>query len=713
MAAFTWESDMSGKWRIWNGERLPGEWLGIDTETENIVTGQVPPLVVLSACGSDHLPVVCGRHNAVDFLRLHADRSWIMHNAPFDFEVITKFITETTGTDVTQWMCARVDQNKIWATDIAYRLLELATVGSVPYRWALSVVAQQELGIEMYKGDDVRMNWDASIPLHEWSDDRLKYAADDALITLLLWEKLYPRLEKYHNHLSHKIQLGKHLALSDIERRGMGFDQGARETFLTAIDAEISDHVATLASYGYTKGIKGNQKVLQAQLVAFEDALGLTGDMKLPRTTKGISSSAKEISEKLEEMGLEDARGFPFIHAYSSFQQLSKFGSFVEKHETDRVHPRFDWLMRTGRTSCRNPNLQNLPRKPGVRECFVPSKGKWLITCDYSTVELATLAQSCYTRFGFSAMRDAINAGQDLHNAFAAEFYAIEMAAVDGDQRQFAKAPNFGFPGGLGPRTFTTWAKQTYGVNQTLEEASHTREVWQNKWPEMVLHLADGDCGYNFIEGPFDKPEINKAVALRVIGGAVTSKAGKPYKQAWLNWVYHEVMPALGVKEIGWKSMKTALSETAQLSTGLVRAKASYCARRNFEFQGLAAAGASIALWEAYKAGLQVVNFVHDELIVEVDPHEAAAVGQYLSDLMIAAMRMVCPDVLINTEWAAMTRWYKGAAPMWLDGQLLACDGPSAFVRCPTCGKPTTRWVAADGGSRLHTCKKCKVSLKV
>ena len=83
-------------------------------------------------------------------------------------------------------------------------------------------------------------------------------------------------------------------------------------------------------------------------------------------------------------------------------------------------------LLASGRTSSVKPNLQNPPRKGGVRECFIPRPGYFYAFCDYSFIELCTLAQSCLEYFGWSHMADAINAGLDPHLDMAASMLGID-----------------------------------------------------------------------------------------------------------------------------------------------------------------------------------------------------------------------------------------------------------------------------------------------
>ena len=87
---------------------------------------------------------------------------------------------------------------------------------------------------------------------------------------------------------------------------------------------------------------------------------------------------------------------------------------------------RFDNIKRTGRTGCVSPNLQNYPSRDKIyplKNIFTARNGRVLCATDFSFIELCGFAQSCYTRFGFSVMRDIINAGVDPHRWFAAVMY--------------------------------------------------------------------------------------------------------------------------------------------------------------------------------------------------------------------------------------------------------------------------------------------------
>ena len=96
--------------------------------------------------------------------------------------------------------------------------------------------------------------------------------------------------------------------------------------------------------------------------------------------------------------------------------------------------------------------------------------------------------------------------------------------------------------------------------------------------------------------------------------------------------------------------------------TGRLRANASYCARHNTIFQGLAADGAKLGVWCLWRAGFRIVNFIHDEVLVEVPAgSNLAHQAEIVRYLMVKGMREVVPDILVDVEYAVSERWFKNA----------------------------------------------------
>ena len=96
--------------------------------------------------------------------------------------------------------------------------------------------------------------------------------------------------------------------------------------------------------------------------------------------------------------------------------------------------------------------------------------------------------------------------------------------------------------------------------------------------------------------------------------------------------------------------------------TGRLRAKAPYCARHNTIFQGLAADGAKLALWKLWRAGYRIVNFIHDEFLIEVPKtSDLTEQAQTIRRMMVEGMAEVVPDLTVKVSYCATDRWHKSA----------------------------------------------------
>lgn len=307
-------------------------------------------------------------------------------------------------------------------------------------------------------------------------------------------------------------------------------------------------------------------------------------------------------------------------------------------------------------------NIQNLPtgrRVAGTRECFVPRKGQMFSSVDYNTLELRSLAQVCYWLFGKSRMLEVLNTGRDLHLAMAAdmlhisyedaehayksrpvseaayghlrtailETFKVDIAhgeayrdrvmwskkALDRN-RDCAKVANFGLPGGLGADSLVFFARSTYNVTLTREQAVALITAWKISWPEMKLYFS-----------------------------YINSRVG------------HQ-------KE---------LAKVRQFWSGRIRGNMGYCDACNTLFQGLAADGAKLAmfriLYEMYCVpssplyGSRMVAFIHDEFLCEHPDEKADVAARRVAELAVEEMRKVLPDVTVTAEPALMKRWYKKA----------------------------------------------------
>ncbi len=199
------------------------------------------------------------------------------------------------------------------------------------------------------------------------------------------------------------------------------------------------------------------------------------------------------------------------------------------------VHTRFD-MVATGRASSSGPNIMNLRRLAGIREAFVARDGKVFAQADYPQLELHTLAQACFDLLGHSTLGDMINRGEDPHLAFAAEQLHITYAEAKKNKkrpdvdnaRQVGKVFNFGSPGGLGAEKLCLFARKTYGVTITIDEAKAYKRAWLATFPEMVEYFAHVS---RLTDNPKKEARVKQLRSNRIRGGCTYTAACNTYFQ--------------------------------------------------------------------------------------------------------------------------------------------------------------------------------------
>lgn len=302
--------------------------------------------------------------------------------------------------------------------------------------------------------------------------------------------------------------------------------------------------------------------------------------------------------------------------------------------------------------------------RAGARECFVPRPGKVFAQNDYPQLELYTLAQCCKTWVGESKLAEALNGGLDPHLQLAAiivgmSYEDAKIALKDSshprhnevkEARGAAKVANFGFPGGLGIKSFVSYAKKAYGVVVTEAQAKQLKEFWCAAWPEMPLYFARVDGQGNAENGK----------------GTVETLHTKRYRgQATYCARCNNGFQALGAdaaKRAAWLICKAQYVGDAFATAAQMRAAA--------DRAGLLVAGNSPLL------NSRTVAFIHDEFIIEVDDGPTAHDAAYeLARLMAAGANEYLPDVPIpmsKMEPLLMRRWSKKAEPVkGADGRLV------------------------------------------
>jgi DNA polymerase-1 len=668
--------------------------IALDTETYLISPGLLaPPLVCVSFAtstdgGTATLPGLLDRGEGLAYVEslltnaARRDYHFAIHNAAFDLAV---FCVERPS--LIPLVFKAYDEGRIHCTKVRDQML-LNARGEMKADeegqktgFTLADVVKRRFGVDISESKNDPNAWRLrygeldGVPLPEWPDDAKAYARDDAKWHLMVYmDQEKERGEAAVDPLHDEPGQGRAaFALHLMSMYGVLTDAAAVEALEVHLTATVEAAEEKLKLSGILKGkstkkrdtglievswSKDTAKIKSLVEEAFEAA-----NLPVPRTPP--SSTAPDGNVKMDEETLR-ATAHPdllvladsasdskllttYIPALKGLDSKGKQRGLVLPGTGYLIQPGYNCLVSSGRTSAYQPNVQNPPRKGGVRECFVPRPGYWYLSVDYAFIELCTWAQTCIDLLGFSKLAEAIQAGMDPHVDMGVEILRAEGhpamthkvgdydivnkarkagAAWAKDARQLAKAANFGFPGGLGAATFCAYAKATYDVVISEEKAKDLKRIWRGKWTEA-------DAYFNHVS-------------------ALQAEA--------FNQPFAVTLPR----------------------TGFVRGGCTFTSGCNTYFQGLAARGAKEAMWDITKAcyagdpssalhGCRPVLFLHDEFILEVpaDTQDAHDAAEELSALMIAGMAKFVPDVPVAVEPTLMKRWYKEAGPVYQNGRLV------------------------------------------
>jgi len=181
----------------------------------------------------------------------------------------------------------------------------------------------------------------------------------------------------------------------------------------------------------------------------------------------------------LSDIDLAPHYNHPLVKVISEYRKAAKsLSSFLYPipgmihKKTRRLHPHYAQIGAwSGRMSCWNPNIQQIPRSAKFRACFIAPPGRKLIIADYSQIELRVAAELTHD----PRMIEAYRNGDDLHRLTASLMLGKDMDAITSQERQVAKAVNFGLIFAMGAAGLKAYSEQSYGVEMTLEQAEQFR----------------------------------------------------------------------------------------------------------------------------------------------------------------------------------------------------------------------------------------------
>jgi len=271
-------------------------------------------------------------------------------------------------------------------------------------------------------------------------DEAVKYAAEDADITLRLWQKFKPLL-----HVNRVTTVYETMerplvpVLAQMERNGIKVDRDTLSRMSNAFAQKMAGLEAEIQEMAGRPFNVGSPKQLGE--ILFDE-------MGLPGGKKGKTGAYATGADILEDLATEHELPGRVLDWRQLAKLKSTYTDALQEHinpDTGRVHTSYSIAgANTGRLASTDPNLQNIPVRSEegrrIREAFIADEGKVIVSLDYSQIELRILAHVA----GIDALKQAFLDGIDIHAMTASEMFGVPLGEMTPDVRRQAKAINFG-----------------------------------------------------------------------------------------------------------------------------------------------------------------------------------------------------------------------------------------------------------------------------
>ena len=475
---------------------------------------------------------------------------------------------------------------------------QLVSAGDIEERHGLEAIAGRYLNEAVDKSERL------SNCEFELSEAQLQYAARDAAVLLPLREKLIDRIKSLDLIQCAQLEFECVMPVVDLELAGFYMDKTRWLEQLGIVEerrAEIANELQEMLGEG----------VAQASLFGPPRA-NINLDSQ-PQVTEAMNRLGIPLPDSTRNWKLQPlAAQYPVVAKLLEYRTMQKaltsYGqNMIEfiNPKTGRLHADFRQIgAPTGRFACTNPNIQQVPHSPEYRRCFMGyPAGRRLVIADYSQIELRILAEFS----GDQGFIDAFNSGADLHRVTAAQVFNVAQDQVTKEQRDFAKRLNFGVVYGIGAQRFSMMTglgvseaedvlRRYFATYRGLDR--YLRESANRAVNEKQARTGSGRLvKFNF--DPSDRQQVS-----------MTQRNGKN-------------APIQGTSaDILKRSLRLLNDELRETSA-------------------------------------TIVNIIHDEIVVEVDEHEAEEVAQTVARAMCAAGEEYLQTVPVKVESQVAREWTK------------------------------------------------------
>lgn len=506
----------------------------------------------------------------------------IAHNAKFD----AKFLKHNLGADL----------GGLFDSLLASQLI---SAGDIEERHGLETVASRYLNESVDKSERLS-NWN-----FELSEAQLEYAARDAAILLPLREKLIDRLKADSLVKCAQLEFECVMPVADIELAGFYMHKDRWLEQLAIVEkrrGELAEELQEVLAEESSQGsLFGGPQRADINLDSHQQLTQALERLRIPVPDSTRNWKLQPLAAKYPVIGT--------LLKYRTVQKaLTSYGqNMIEliNPTTGRLHADFRQIgAPTGRFSCTNPNIQQVPHAAEYRRCFSGyPKGRKLVIADYSQIELRILAEFSGDR-GFI---NAFNSGADLHRVTAAQVFNVALEQVSRDQRDFAKRLNFGVVYGIGAQRFSIM------TGLSVPEAENVLRKYFATYRGLDTYLREA---------------ANRAVNER----QARTASGR-----LVRFRYDE-------------------NDRQQISMTQRNGK-------NTPIQGTSADILKRALRllkdELSDTSARIVNIIHDEIVVEADGDQATEISHKVERAMCAAGEEYLSSVPVKVETEIADEWVK------------------------------------------------------
>ena len=400
--------------------------------------------------------------------------------------------TELNASEVIEWLkqLLEINQNKIIGQNLKYDIAVLRNheiyikeffadtmlmsyaANSTSSRHNLDALAEYYLNTSTIKYEDVvgkgakKYKNFSEVPIKEATN----YAAEDADITLQLFEKLSEIIDKSSINLLKTIDYPLLFVLLEMEQKGALIDTSHLNELSKDFGAKLLNLVRKI--HEASGSVFNIDSPKQLSEILFEK---LKIDTKgLKKTSTGYFSTSESVLQKLSDEN-------DIVKDILEYRSLAKLKStYTDKiaeicDQNSRVHTSYHQAVTsTGRLSSSDPNLQNIPirTKEGItiREAFIAPANKKILAMDYSQIELRLMAH--YSQDPI--MLNSFKKNEDIHKRTASEIFGTELSEVDDEMRRRAKTINFGLLYGM----------SAFGLSNQLGVSRAEADIFLNNYFE-------------------------------------------------------------------------------------------------------------------------------------------------------------------------------------------------------------------------------------